>query len=174
MHTRLQEGIIGFLLFVVGKENQTANFICKWGNSLMCKTVVRSALPFFFFFFWHGIPAIVINSSPPWILIVWNTFSRSFNRGYGSILNFIQIHWEIFKKPAKEILLSQTIVIFNEGQNHSNWYQTVEFRSVHHHIKFERNQFMNLQTQANVNFFLFLKTKNTQAVFPPLNIDQIR
>ena len=24
----------------------------------MCKTVVRSALPFFFFlFFWHGIPA---------------------------------------------------------------------------------------------------------------------
>ena len=61
MDTRLQEGIIGFLLFVVGKENQTANFICKWGNSLMCKTVVRSALPFFFFFFfWHGIPAIVI------------------------------------------------------------------------------------------------------------------
>ena len=51
MDTRLQEGIIGFLLFVVGKENQTANFICKWGNSLMCKTVVRSALPFFFFFF---------------------------------------------------------------------------------------------------------------------------
>ena len=29
MDTRLQEGIIGFLLFVVGKENQTANFICK-------------------------------------------------------------------------------------------------------------------------------------------------
>ena len=28
----------------------------------MCKTVVRSALPFFFFFFfWHGIPAIVIG-----------------------------------------------------------------------------------------------------------------
>ena len=26
----------------------------------MCKTVVRSALPFFFFF-WHGIPAIVID-----------------------------------------------------------------------------------------------------------------
>ena len=27
----------------------------------MCKTVVRSALPFFFFFFFlHGIPAIVI------------------------------------------------------------------------------------------------------------------
>ena len=51
MDTRLQEGIIGFLLFVVGKENQTANFICKWGNSLMCKTVVRSALPFFFFLF---------------------------------------------------------------------------------------------------------------------------
>ena len=56
MDTRLQEGIIGFLLFVVGKfllfvvgkENQTANFICKCGNSLMCKTVVRSALPFFF------------------------------------------------------------------------------------------------------------------------------
>ena len=61
MDTRLQEGIIGFLLFVVGKENQTANFMWKWGNSLMCKTVVRSALPFFFssssffFFFlaWH-------------------------------------------------------------------------------------------------------------------------
>ena len=29
MDTRLQEGIIGFLLFVVGKENQTANFICE-------------------------------------------------------------------------------------------------------------------------------------------------
>ena len=56
MDTRFQEGIIGFLLFAVGKENQTASFICKWGNSLMCKTVVRSALPFFFFFFflaWH-------------------------------------------------------------------------------------------------------------------------
>ena len=64
MDTRLQEGIIGFLLFVVRKENQTANFICKWGNSLMCKTVVRSALPFFFFFFfWHGIPAIVIDKT---------------------------------------------------------------------------------------------------------------
>ena len=48
MDRRLQEGIIGFLLFVVGKENQTADFICKWGNSLMCKTVVRFALPFFF------------------------------------------------------------------------------------------------------------------------------
>ena len=62
MDTRLQEGIIGFLLFVVGKENQTANFICKRGNSLMCKTVVKSALPFFFFFFffWHDRPAIVI------------------------------------------------------------------------------------------------------------------
>ena len=32
----------------------------------MCKTVVRSALPFFFFFFffWHGIPAIVIEHGP--------------------------------------------------------------------------------------------------------------
>ena len=29
MDTKLQEGIIGFLLFVVGKENQTVNFICK-------------------------------------------------------------------------------------------------------------------------------------------------
>ena len=29
MDTRLQEGIIGFVLFVVGKENQTAKFICK-------------------------------------------------------------------------------------------------------------------------------------------------
>ena len=47
-------------IFIVGKVNQTANFICKWGNSLMCKTVVRPALPFFFFFFWHVIPAIVI------------------------------------------------------------------------------------------------------------------
>ena len=27
MDARIQEGIIGFLLFVVGKENQTANFI---------------------------------------------------------------------------------------------------------------------------------------------------
>ena len=58
MDTRLQEGIIGFLLFVVLKENQTANFICKWGNSLMCKTVVKSAFPsfssFFFFFFFFG------------------------------------------------------------------------------------------------------------------------
>ena len=47
MDTRLQEGIIGFLLFVVGKENHTSNFICKWGNFLMCKRVFRSALPFF-------------------------------------------------------------------------------------------------------------------------------
>ena len=46
MDTRLQEGIIGFLLFVVGKENQTANFICKWGSSLMCKTVVSFFLLF--------------------------------------------------------------------------------------------------------------------------------
>ena len=56
MDTRLQEGIIGFLWCVVGKENQTANFIRKWGSSLMCKTVVRSALPFFFLLFflaWH-------------------------------------------------------------------------------------------------------------------------
>ena len=64
MDTRLQEGIIGFLLFVVGKEKQTANFICKWGNSLMCKRVVRFALLFFFFFFFFfffaNIPAIVI------------------------------------------------------------------------------------------------------------------
>ena len=29
MDTRLQEGIIGFLLLVVGKENKTANFIFK-------------------------------------------------------------------------------------------------------------------------------------------------
>ena len=54
MDTRFQEGIIGFLLFVVGKENQTANFICKRGNSLMCKTVVRSAFFFSSSFFWGG------------------------------------------------------------------------------------------------------------------------
>ena len=65
MDTRLQEGIIGFLLFVVGKENQTANFICKGGNSLMCKTVVRSAFFFLsFFFFLHGVPAIFIYVKP--------------------------------------------------------------------------------------------------------------
>ena len=29
MDTILQEGIIGFLVFVVGNENQTADFICK-------------------------------------------------------------------------------------------------------------------------------------------------
>ena len=66
MDTRLQERIIGFLLFVVGKENQTAYFICKKGNSLMCKSVVRSALPLFGGRGWggggHGIPAIVIFS----------------------------------------------------------------------------------------------------------------
>ena len=70
MDTRLQEGIIGFLLFVVGTENQTANFICKRGNSLMCKIVVRSALPFFFFFFfWHGIPAIVIENFVKYLVL---------------------------------------------------------------------------------------------------------
>ena len=32
----------------------------------MCKTVVRSALPFFLLLllFWHGIPAIVMESGP--------------------------------------------------------------------------------------------------------------
>ena len=39
----------------------------------MCKTVVRSALPFFFpssFLFWHGIPAIVITCWLPFVLCV--------------------------------------------------------------------------------------------------------
>ena len=42
----------------------------------MCKTVVRSALPFFFFFFffffWHGIPAIVIEWLRKAFCLHWN------------------------------------------------------------------------------------------------------
>ena len=40
----------------------------------MCKTVVKSALPFFFFFFffWHGIPAIVISKTVPTSYVIIN------------------------------------------------------------------------------------------------------
>ena len=47
----------------------------------MCKTVVRSALPFvcllvFLFFFWHGIPAIVIITARFWQTVVFFLISR--------------------------------------------------------------------------------------------------
>ena len=48
---------------------------------------------------------------------------------------------------------------FGEGQGHSNWYHISEFSGVSDHTKFERNQFVNVQTQANNKAF-FVNLQN--------------
>ena len=39
-------------------------------------------------------------------------------------------------------------VTLNEGQGHSNWYQTIECNDVYHHTNCERNRSRNSQMQA--------------------------
>ena len=51
--------------------------------------------------------------------------------------------------------ISHTIVTFNEG--HLNWYQNVELSGLYHHNKFERNQFVDVWIQANVQVFYLMK-----------------
>ena len=40
--------------------------------------------------------------------------------------------------------ISQTVVAFNEGQGHPNWYQNVELSDLYHHTKLERNKSINV------------------------------
>ena len=54
------------------------------------------------------------------------------------------------KKYAKKCLICNTSVTLNEGQGHSNSYQTVECSGVYRHTTFERNRLANIRTQSNV------------------------
>ena len=63
--------------------------------------------------------------------------------------------WPTSRRFATEQLhkfqLSRNEVTLNEGQGYSRWNQNVEFNHVYHHAKFERNRFISVRTQANLN-----------------------
>ena len=46
-------------------------------------------------------------------------------------------------------------VTLNEGHGHSHCYQTIQFNGAYQHIKFERNQPVNVWMQANVKDCFF-------------------
>ena len=47
-------------------------------------------------------------------------------------------------------LPSHTSVTLKQGQCHRDYNQNVEFSSIYHHARFEKNQLINIRTQANV------------------------
>ena len=57
----------------------------------------------------------------------------------GSILNFIQSR-NLPEHERRRRYFPHIIVTLNEGQNHSQWYQNVEFSDVFRHAKFERKK----------------------------------
>ena len=67
--------------------------------------------------------------SLPWMSIVPNTYK--FHQ------KSLRILW------GKRFSLSDTTMTFTEGQEHSNWYQPVDFRSSYHQAKFETDWFLN-------------------------------
>ena len=75
------------------------------------------------------------------MLIVKNEFSISVNkpRRCGKIPNSTQINYEISLKMTAKDLISHTPVALNEGQDHLNWYQSIQFSSLYYQLKFERN-----------------------------------
>ena len=50
-------------------------------------------------------------------------------------------------------------------------YQSIQCNSVYHHTKFERNLSVNVQTQANINCFKFMKSRKLSSL-PRLLIRQ--
>ena len=42
---------------------------------------------------------------------------------------------------------------WNEGQGHSNWYQTIALSGVYYHTIFERNLLVNVQRKSVLKFF---------------------
>ena len=72
--------------------------------------------------------------------------------GPGSIIKFIKIHCKICTKisTAAFAFSHKCVLACN-----FTWYQTEEFSGVYHHITFERNWPLNIQTQANIKGFSF-------------------
>ena len=61
---------------------------------------------------------------------------------------------KFLEKWTQEFFISHASVTLNESQCQLNLYQNVDLNSFYHHNKFERNQSLNVWTQANVDFFL--------------------
>ena len=70
------------------------------------------------------------------------------------MLNFIYIDENTCekKKKAVKIPFSLTTVIFGNGQDHSNLYQTADFTSVHNYTNFERNCVRIIISESKLTF----------------------
>ena len=90
-------------------------------------------------------------SSLPSILIIK---SLSLNRptGHGSLINFIKINRENCEKMFTEVdyMLFHTTVSLNEGQGHSNWFESIHFSGFCHLSEIARNW-----SKRQMGFFLF-------------------
>ena len=73
-------------------------------------------------------------------------------RDHGNTPNFIHIDVEISKKRGTEVSFSYNLltITLNESQGQRNWYDTIQFSDIYHHIKIEKNQAVNVSMQANV------------------------
>ena len=63
-------------------------------------------------------------------------------------------------------VLFHNLVTLKEGHGLSNWYQAVDVSHVYHHNKFERNWYISIQMQANVNGLFY---KNLHVKLSSLN-----
>ena len=74
---------------------------------------------------------------------------------------------QLFNRMTAQLQLSCDLVTLSEHQGHSNWNQTVMFRCVYHHIRFQTNWFTGVMKQYNVDHIFY---KIMSAEFSPLNI----
>ena len=54
------------------------------------------------------------------------------------------------------MFIFHTAVTVNEGQGHSNWYQTVRFSGFFHLAKFKKKRFANVLMQVSVQCLVCL------------------
>ena len=79
-----------------------------------------------------------------------------------SLSYFLPLYNRMTSQPHT---ISQHVTL-REYQSHFHWYQNVEYSHFYHRIKFERNWFITLQTQASLNHILYKVTE-----FSPLSTD---
>ena len=98
----------------------------------------------------------LLQNSLPWILIMWNNSAWASRNQQTVARDWIlsQLKAKFARKWVWKFLISHTTVTLNEDQL-SKPYQNVEFSGLNHNTKFERNQPLNVQIQANAHFYLF-------------------
>ena len=79
-----------------------------------------------------------------------NKFNIKFNKPKVLAANYIssKLIEKLARKWVYKFSLSHVTVTLNEGQGHSNRYQSIHCSSVYHHMEFDRNQSVMSEHQS--------------------------